>query len=48
MPRGASSMDHTEMPTVPSDMPRPNMNAPAPASPVLPMSDRHKMAVPPM
>ena len=33
LPRGASSIDHTEMPTVPSDMPMPNMSTPSPASP---------------
>ena len=46
LPRGASSIDHTEMPTVPSDMPIPNMSTPSPASPVLPISDRHSTAVP--
>ncbi len=48
LPRGASSIDHTEMPTVPSDMPTPNMSTPTLARPALPMSDRQSTAVPAM
>ena len=48
LPFGASSIDHTEMPTVPKESPRPNMTAAAVANQLDPISLKHRRPVPPI